>query len=91
VKQIGPQTIISISSLIAVVVMVVTVVSAFDGTKSEIGKLQVQQQADEKNIDDIYGRQDKADERWVQVLNDLSQIKERLGIVEGVTHSNHQN
>jgi chromosome segregation ATPase len=52
------------------------------GSLAEDAALRERVKGIEKRIDDLQARQDKADERFVSIKDDLGKIKERLGIVE---------
>lgn len=56
--------------------------SANAGVVTEIAALKVKVESVERRVDETNARQDKSDVRWDRVVDDLSQIKSRLGIVE---------
>lgn len=66
----------------ALLIGVVGLVRFFDGHEVGLATLRVQVQALEQRVNVESARLDRADARWDQIRDDLSKIKERLGIVE---------
>jgi hypothetical protein len=81
-KQVGRNTLVSLGSLLAAVAVTIPIVRTIDAPGQEISSIRMRVVAIEARVDELRTRQDKTDERWERILDDLSQIKERLGIVE---------
>lgn len=81
-KPLGKDSLVSIGTLVAAILMTAGVVRAFEAQAQQLATLNARVDSVASSIDEIRHRQDTTDERWLRVLDDLGKIKERLGIVE---------
>jgi hypothetical protein len=80
------KTLIPASLVLAAIVLTTGVVRMYDAAGADTQRQVQTLKADVAIVDSRMGqverRLDQADDHWMQVLSDLSKIKERLGIVE---------
>jgi membrane protein implicated in regulation of membrane protease activity len=81
-SKVSASTLVPIGVLFAAIGATFGVVRWVESPQADIAALRARVAAVEARVDDLRGRVNQDDERWLKVLEDLSQIKQRLGIVE---------
>lgn len=74
------QTLVPIGAVISAVLMTVGVMRTYSADTGQTAILKVQVDALEQRVGRAESRQDKTDERWGEIREDLAKIKAKLGI-----------